>query len=57
MKILKEKEYKDLLMKSKQRLLYRAKLDKISLLLDQHVHGKNIFTVMRDIKNVMRDYK
>ena len=57
MKILKEKEYKDLLMKSKQRLLYRAKLDKISLLLDQHVHGKNIFTVIRDIKNVMRDYK
>ena len=57
MKILKEKEYKNLLIKSKQRLTYRVKLDKINTLIEEYDHGKNIFTVMRDMKNIMKNYE
>lgn len=55
MKILKEKEYNELLMKSKERLPLRSKLDKINILIEQYEHGKNIYTVMRDIKNIIKE--
>lgn len=55
MKFLKEKEYTELLMKSKERLPLRAKLDKINILIEQYEHGKNIYSVIRDIKNTIRE--
>ena len=55
MKILKKKEYNDLLTKSKEKLLFKAKLDKLNILIEQYDHGKNIFTVMRDIKDLMKE--
>lgn len=55
MKILRKKEYNDLLTKSKEKLLFKAKLDKINILIEQYDHGKNIYTVMRDIKNNIRE--
>lgn len=55
MRILKEKYYNELLMKNKQRLLLKAKLDKINILIEQYEQGKNIYTVMRDIKDTIRE--
>lgn len=55
MKILKKREYNDLLAKSKERLPLKAKLDKLNILIEQYDHGKNIFTVMRDIKDLMKE--
>ncbi len=55
MKFLKEKEYTELLMKSKERLPLRAKLDKINILIEEYEHGKNIYTIMRDIKDTIRE--
>ena len=55
MKFLREKDYNELLMKSKEILPLRAKLDKINILVEQYNHGKNIYTVMRDIKNITRN--
>ena len=55
MKILKEEEYNELLKKNRQRLLLKAKMDKLNILIEQYEHGKNIYTVMRDIKNIMRE--
>lgn len=56
MRILKEKDYNELLMKNKKRLLLKAKLDKINILVEQYDNGKNIYTVMRDIKNLIKNY-
>ena len=55
MKFLRKKEYNELLIKSKQFLPLKAKLDKINILIEQLNDGKNIYTVMRDIKNIMRE--
>lgn len=55
MKFLKEEEYNNLLKKSKYFLPLKAKLDKINILIEQYNHGKNIYTVMRDIKNLMKE--
>lgn len=55
MKILKEQEYNDLLIKSKRFLPLKAKLDKINILIEEYNHGENIYTVMRDIKNTIRE--
>lgn len=55
MKFLKKDEYNNLLMNSKQRLLLKAKIDKIDILIEEYNHGKNIYTVMRDIKNIIRE--
>lgn len=55
MKILKEQEYNDLLIKSRRFLPLKAKLDKINILIEQYEHGKNIYTVMRDIKETVKE--
>jgi hypothetical protein len=55
MKILNTNNYEDLLKKSQQRLVLKAKIDKINILIEQYDHGKNIYTVMRDIKNTIRE--
>ncbi len=55
MKILKEQEYNDLLIKSRRFLPLKAKLDKINILIEEYNHGKNIYTVMRDIKDTIRE--
>ena len=55
MKILKKDKYEDLLKKSRQRLVLKAKIDKINILIEQYEHGKNIYTVIRDIKNTIRE--
>lgn len=55
MKILKEKDYNELLMRNKQRLLLKAKLDKINILVEQYKNGKNIYTIMRDISNLTKE--
>ena len=55
MKILTNKEYNDLLKNGKRFLPLKAKLDKIYLLLDEYDHGKNIYTVIRDIKNIIKE--
>lgn len=55
MKFLKEKEYTELLAKSKERLPLKAKIDKINILIEEYEHGKNIYTVMRDIKNTIKE--
>ena len=55
MKILKKEEYNNLLMRNKQILLLKAKIDKINILIEQYEHGKNIYTVMRDIKNTIKE--
>ena len=55
MKFLKKKDYDNLLMNSKQRLLFKARLDKINILIEQYEHGKNIYTVMRDIKETVKE--
>lgn len=55
MKILKKEEYNNLLKKNKQILLLKAKLDKINILIEQYEDGKNIYTVMRDIKNTIKE--
>lgn len=54
MRFLKENEYNDLLINSQRYLPLKAKIDRINILIDQYNHGKNIYTVMRDIKNIMR---
>lgn len=55
MKILNTNSYEDLLKKSQQRLVLKAKIDKINILIEQYEHGKNIYTVMRDIKNTIKE--
>ena len=55
MKILKKEEYNNLLMNSKQRLLLKAKIDKIDILIEQYEHGRNIYSVIRDIKNLVKE--
>lgn len=55
MKILKEQEYNDLLIKSRRFLPLKAKLDKINILIEEYNHGENIYTVMRDIKDTIRE--
>lgn len=55
MKFLKKEEYENLLKKNKQRLLLKAKMDKINILIEEYDHGKNIYTVMRDIKNLVKE--
>ena len=55
MKILKEQEYNDLLIKSRRFLPLKAKLDKINILIEEYNHGKNIYTVMRDIKETVKE--
>ena len=55
MKILREKDYNDLLMKSRERLPLKAKMDKLNILVEQYKHGKNIYTVMRDISNLIKE--
>lgn len=55
MKILKNNKYNELLNKNKKYLPLKAKLDKIYILTEQYDHGKNIYTVMRDIKNTIRE--
>lgn len=55
MKFLKKQEYNNLLVNSQRYLPLKAKLDKINILIDEYNHGKNIYTVMRDIKNVIRE--
>ncbi len=55
MKILSKEKYNELLLKSRERLLLRAKLNKIFNLIEEYDHGKNIYTVMRDIKNNIRE--
>ena len=55
MKILKKEEYNNLLMRNKQILLLKAKIDKINILIEQYEHGKNIYTVMRDIKETVKE--
>lgn len=55
MKVLKEEEYNNLLIKSRRFLSLKAKLDKINILIEQYNHGKNIYTVMRDIKETIRE--
>lgn len=55
MKILKEKQYNELLMKSKEGLPLRAKIDKINILIEEYEHGKNIYTTIRDIKNITKE--
>lgn len=55
MKILKEQEYNDLLIKSRRFLPLKAKLDKINILIEKYNHGENIYTVMRDIKNIIKE--
>lgn len=55
MKILKKKEYNNLQAKNKQLLLLKAKIDKVNLLVEQYEHGKNVFSVMREIKNIIRE--
>lgn len=57
MKILSKEEYNEFLTRNKERLRFKAKIDKINNLVGQYEHGKNIFTVMRDIKNVLKDYE
>lgn len=55
MKILKKEEYNNLLKRNKQILLLKAKLDKINILIEEYEHGRNIYTVMRDIKNIIKE--
>lgn len=55
MKILKKEEYNNLLKKNKQILLLKAKIDKINILIEQYEHGRNIYSVIRDIKNTTRE--
>lgn len=55
MKILKKEEYNNLLKRNKQILLLKAKIDKINILIEEYEHGKNIYTVMRDIKNIIKE--
>lgn len=55
MKILKNEEYNDLLIKSKKYLSVKAKMDKLNILVEQYNHGKNIYTVMRDVKNTIKE--
>lgn len=55
MKILKKEEYNNLLKRNKQILLLKAKIDKINILIEQYEHGKNIYTVMRDIKETVKE--
>lgn len=55
MKILGKEEYNNLLKRNKQILLLKAKIDKINILIEQYEHGKNIYTVMRDISNLIKE--
>lgn len=55
MKVLKEKEYNELLKRNSQRLLLKTKMDKLNILVEQYEHGRNIYTVMRDIKNIIKE--
>lgn len=55
MKILKKEEYNNLLKRNKQILLLKAKLDKINILIEEYEHGRNIYSVIRDIKNTIRE--
>lgn len=55
MKVLKEEEYKDLLINSQRYLPLKAKLDKINILIEEYEHGRNIYSVIRDIKNTIRE--
>ena len=55
MKILKKEEYNNLLKRNKQILLLKAKIDKINILIEEYEHGKNIYTVMRDIKETVKE--
>lgn len=55
MKILKKEEYNNLLKRNKQILLLKAKIDKISILIEQYEHGRNIYSVIRDIKNLVKE--
>lgn len=55
MKFLKKEEYNNLLKRSKRYLPLKAKIDKINILIEEYEHGKNIYTVMRDIKNTIKE--
>ena len=55
MKILKKQEYNDLLIKSRRFLPLKAKLDKINILIEEYNHGENIYTIMRNIKDTIRE--
>lgn len=55
MKILKKEEYNNLLKRNKQILLLKAKIDKINILIEQYEHGRNIYSVIRDIKNIIKE--
>ena len=55
MKVLKKEEYNNLLKRSKRYLPLKAKIDKINILIEEYEHGKNIYTVMRDIKETVKE--
>lgn len=55
MKFLKKEEYNNLLKRSNRYLPLKAKIDKINILIEEYEHGKNIYTVMRDIKNIIKE--
>lgn len=55
MKFLKKEEYNNLLKRSNRYLPLKAKIDKINILIEEYEHGKNIYTVMRDIKNTIKE--
>lgn len=55
MKILRKEEYNNIQMRNKQILTLRAKLDKINILIEQYEHGRNIYSVIRDIKETIKE--